>query len=110
MMGRHSIELLCAGAGRPLPLSDFSWFWQQSRLPDPPKKKKKKKKWSEVEAGAMCEWNLHRGGEVEAMRTRWYGGGSEEELVERAGRRRVYTIGISPAACGNDTNNRRHII
>jgi len=58
----------------------------------------------------MCEWNLHRGGEVEAMRTRWYGGGSEEELVERAGRRRVYTIGISPAACRNDTNNRRHII
>jgi len=58
----------------------------------------------------MCEWNLHRGGEVEAMRTRWYGGGSEEELVECAGRRRVYTIGISPAACGNDTNNRRHII
>jgi len=58
----------------------------------------------------MCEWNLHRGGEVEAMRTQWYGGGSEEELVERAGRRRVHTIGISPAACGNDTNNRRHII
>jgi len=58
----------------------------------------------------MCEWNLHRGGEVEAMRTQWYRGGSEEELVERAGRRRVYTIGISPAACGNDTNNRRHII
>jgi len=58
----------------------------------------------------MCEWNLHRGGEVEAMRMRWYGGGREEELVERAGRRRVYTIGISPAACGNDTNNWRHII
>jgi len=58
----------------------------------------------------MCEWNLHRGGEVEAMRTRWYGSGSEEELVERAGRRRVHTIGISPAVCGNDTNNRRHII
>jgi len=58
----------------------------------------------------MCEWNLHRGGEVEAMRTRWYGGGSEEELVEHAGQRWVYTIGISPAACGNDTNNQRHII
>jgi len=28
----------------------------------------------------MCEWNLHRGSDVEAMRTRWYGGGSEEEL------------------------------
>jgi len=58
----------------------------------------------------MCKWNLHRGGEVEAMRTRWYGSGSEEELVERAGRRRVYTIGISPAACGNDTSSRKHII
>jgi len=56
----------------------------------------------------MCKWNLHRGGEVEAMRTRWYGSGSEEELVECAGRRRVYTIGISPAACGNGTSNRRH--
>jgi len=56
----------------------------------------------------MCKWNLHRGGEVEAMRTRWYGSGSEEELVERAGRRRVYTIGISPAACRNGTSNRRH--
>jgi len=44
MMGRHSIELSCAGAGRPLPLSGFSWFRRQSRLPDPPKKKKKKKK------------------------------------------------------------------
>jgi len=28
----------------------------------------------------MCKWNLHRGGDVEAMRTRWHGGGSEEEL------------------------------
>ena len=28
----------------------------------------------------MCKWNQHRGGEVEAMRTRWYGGGSEEGL------------------------------
>jgi len=28
----------------------------------------------------MCKWNLYRGGDVEAMRTRWYGGGSEEEL------------------------------
>jgi len=58
----------------------------------------------------MCKWNLHRGGEVEAMRTRWYRGGSEEELVECAGQRRVYTIGISPAACGNDTSNRKHSI
>ena len=57
----------------------------------------------------MCKWNLHRGGEVEAMRTRWYGSGSKEGLVERAGRRRVYTIGISPAACGNDTSSRKHI-
>ena len=37
-------------------------------------------RWSEVEAGAMCKWNLHRGGDVEAMRTQWYGGGSKEEL------------------------------
>jgi len=44
MMGRHSIELSCEGAGRPLPLSGSSWFRRQSRLPDPPKKKKKKKK------------------------------------------------------------------
>jgi len=58
----------------------------------------------------MCKWNLHRGGDVEAMRTRWYGGGSEEELVEHAGRRWVYTIGISPAVCGDDTNNQRHSI
>jgi len=58
----------------------------------------------------MCKWNPHRGGEVEAMRTRWHGSGSEEELVERTGRRRVYTIGISPAACGNDTSSRKHII
>jgi len=28
----------------------------------------------------MCKWNLHRGSDVEAMRTRWHGGGSEEEL------------------------------
>jgi len=56
----------------------------------------------------MCKWNLHRGSDVEAMRTRWNRSGSEEELVEHAGRRRVYTIGISPAACGKDTNIRRH--
>jgi len=42
MMGRHSIELSCVGAGRPLPLSGFSWFRRQSHLPDPQKKKKKK--------------------------------------------------------------------
>ena len=29
------------GAGRPSPLSGFSWFRRQSCLPDPPKKKKK---------------------------------------------------------------------
>jgi len=58
----------------------------------------------------VWKWKLHTGSEVEAMRTRWYGGGSEEELVECAGRRRVYTIGISPAVCGNDTNNQRHSI
>jgi len=58
----------------------------------------------------MCKWNLHRGDEVEAMRTWWYGSGSEEELVECAGWRRVYTIGISPAVCGKDTNIRRHSI
>jgi len=48
----------------------------------------------------MCKWNLHRGSDVEAMRMRWYGSGSEEELVERAGRRRVYTIGASLVASG----------
>jgi len=42
MMGRHSIDQSDTGAGRPSPLSDFSWFWRQSRLPDPQKKKKKK--------------------------------------------------------------------
>ena len=42
MMGHHSKELSAAGAGRPSPLSDFSWFQWQSRLPDPQKKKKKK--------------------------------------------------------------------
>jgi len=66
-MGCHSIEPSHAGAGRPHPLYDFSWFWWQSRLPDPQKKKKKKKKWHEVEVGVMCKWNLHRGGEVEAI-------------------------------------------
>ena len=110
MMGHHSMELSAAGARKPPPLPDFSWFQQQSRLPDPPKKKKKKKKWNEVEVGVMCKWNLHGGSEVEAMRTWWYRGGSEEELVEHAGQRWVYTIGKSPAACGNDTNNRRHSI
>jgi len=28
----------------------------------------------------MCKWNLHRGGEVEAMQMWWYRGGSKEEL------------------------------
>jgi len=77
MMGHHSIELSAVGDGRPSPPSDPSWFWRQSRLPDPPKKKKKKKKWNEVEAGAMCKWNLHRGGEVEAIQTQWHGSGSK---------------------------------
>jgi len=58
----------------------------------------------------MCKWNLHRGGEVEAMRTQWYRSGSKEELVECTGQRRVYTTGISPAACGDDTNIQRHSI
>jgi len=58
----------------------------------------------------MCKWNLHKGGEVEAIQTQWYVSGSEEELVEHAGWRRVYTIGISPAACRNDTSNRKHSI
>jgi len=39
------------------------------------------------------------GSEVEAMRTRWNGGGGEEGIVERAGQR-AYTIGASPAASG----------
>ena len=67
-------------------------------------------RWEEVEVGAMCKWNLHRGGDVEAMRTQWYGSGSEEELVEHAGWRQVYTIGISPAVCRNDTNMWKHSI
>jgi len=41
------MELSAAGARRPSPLSDFSWFWQQSCLPDP--QKKKKKKWREAD-------------------------------------------------------------
>jgi len=28
----------------------------------------------------MCKWNLHKGGDVEAMQMWWYGGGSKEEL------------------------------
>jgi len=48
----------------------------------------------------MCKWNLHRGGDVGAMRTRWYRGGSEEGLVEHAGRRRVHTIGVSLVVSG----------
>jgi len=48
-MGRHSTGLSVDGARRPSPLSDFSWCWRQSHLPDPPKKKKKK--WNEVELG-----------------------------------------------------------
>jgi len=39
------------------------------------------------------------GSEVEAMRTWWNRGGSEEEIVERVGRR-AYTIGASLAASG----------
>jgi len=66
-MGHHSIELSVTGAGRPSPLSDFSWFRRQSRLPDPPKKKKKKKKWQEAGAGGVWRWELHTGSEVEAM-------------------------------------------
>jgi len=89
-MGRHSIELSGAGAGSPLPLSDVFMVL----------KKKKKKKWKEAEAGVVWKWELHTGSEVEAMRTRWYGSGSEEGIVERTGRRRVYTIGASLVACG----------
>jgi len=44
-MGRHSIELPAAGAGRPLPLSGILWFWRQSRLPDPQKKKWREADW-----------------------------------------------------------------
>jgi len=98
------------GPGDHFPLLASSWTQWQSDFPDPPKKKKKKKEWREVEAGAMCKWNLHRGSEVEAMQMQWYRSGSKEELVECAGQRWVYTIGISPAACRNDTNIRRHNI
>ena len=48
----------------------------------------------------VWKWRLHTGGEVEAMRVQWNGSGSEEEIVEHAGQRRVYTIGISPVARG----------
>ena len=48
----------------------------------------------------MWKWRLHTGSEVEAIRVRWNRSGSEEEIVERAGRRRVYTIGISLVARG----------
>jgi len=40
------------------------------------------------------------GSEVEAMRTQWYGSGSEEGIVEHTGWRWVYTIGVSLVACG----------
>ena len=30
--------------------------------------------------------------------------------MEHARQRQVYTIGISPAACGNDTSNQKHSI
>ena len=39
------------------------------------------------------------GSEVEAMRMRWNGGGGEEGIVERAGRR-AHTIGASLVASG----------
>ena len=47
----------------------------------------------------MWKWKLHTGSEVEAMRTQWNGSGSEEEIVERAGRR-AYTIGASLVVSG----------
>jgi len=50
--------------------------------------------------GVVWKWELHTGNAVEAMRVQWYGGGSKVALVERAKWRRVYTIGISPVACG----------
>ena len=52
----------------------------------------KKKK----EAGVVWKWRLHTGGEVEAMQVQWNRSGSKEEIVECAGQRQVYTIGISP--------------
>jgi len=48
----------------------------------------------------VWKWRLHTGGEVEAMQVWWNGSGSKEEIVECAGRRRVYTIGISPVVHG----------
>jgi len=47
----------------------------------------------------VWRWKLHMGNEVEAMRMRWNRGGSEEGIVERAGRR-AYTIGASLVASG----------
>ena len=39
-------------------------------------------KWREVEAGVVRKWNLHTGGEVEAMQVQWCRRGSEVALVE----------------------------
>ena len=45
----------------------------------------------------VWKWELHMGSEVEAMQMRWNRSGSEEEIVERVGRR-AYTIGASLVA------------
>jgi len=57
----------------------------------------------------MCKWNLHRGGDVGAMRTRWYGGGSEEELsgARRAEAGLCYRSESSNER-GNDRDKRKY--
>jgi len=45
----------------------------------------------------VWKWKLHTGSEVEAMRMRWNGSGSKEEIVEHMGWR-AYTIGASLVA------------
>ena len=81
MTGCHSIEPSREGPGDQLPSPTFHGFGgRAASLTHPKKKKKKKKSGTKWRRGAMCKWNLHRGGDMGAMRTRWYGGGSEEEL------------------------------
>jgi len=94
MTGRHSTDLLLAGAGRPTPLFDLSCSRRQSRLPDPQKKKKKKS--GKKQRRGWCG----SGNYTRAVRWRLCErGGTEEGIVEHAGQR-VYTIGASLVASG----------
>jgi len=40
----------------------------------------------------------------------WYGREHKVALVEEEEQRQVYTIGVSPVACRNDTNTGKHRI